>query len=191
MVANAFVASRERGGNIHIRTLYNVPLPTLSSQDQQEVVQLVRDYATRLSAPGDDITGAEEELRRALLNIDAVILRGYDLSPEFERNLLDSFSGSPRPVPFEFTAYPLDVFSRLRVLGTTRNRKGAWDQFNDRRAFLIDKELSEGLNAEEASELQRLQDAADRYLDTVAPIQLEDLSGLEDRVRNGLKQIFT
>ena len=39
-VANAFVTSRERGRDIHIKTLYDVPLPTLSSKDQQEVVYL-------------------------------------------------------------------------------------------------------------------------------------------------------
>ncbi len=183
-VANAFVTSHERGRDIHIRTLHDVPLPTLPSEDQKEVVQLVHDYATRHSALGDDILAAEEELRSILLNIDAIVLRGYDLPPELERKLLDYFHGSPRPVPFEFTAYPLDVFSRIRVLGATGDLEEAWDQFNDRRAFLIDKELSEGLSDEEAAELQRLQDAADRYLDTVSPIRLEDLTWLEDRVRN-------
>ena len=110
--------------------------------------------------------------------------RGYDLPPELERRLLDYFGGSPRPVPFQFTTYPLDVFSRVRELGTTGNLEEAWDQFNDRRAFLIDKELSEGLSDEEASELQRL-----RTRPIAIWIRLsdstQDLSGLEDRVRNG------
>jgi predicted DNA-binding antitoxin AbrB/MazE fold protein len=184
-VANAFVAAREPGREIHIKTLYDIPLPVLSTDDQLRVVQLVRDYTARLSQPRDGIPVAEEELRSILLNIDAMILGGYDLPPELERMLLDFFDGSPRPVPFEFTAYPIAAFSRVRVLGANGDSERAWDAFNDRRAFLIDKELSEGLSDEEAAELQRLQDAADRYLDTVSPIQLEDLSWLEARVRNG------
>lgn len=184
-VAAAFITSRERGRHIHIRTLNDIPLPILSPNDQLEVVRLVREYTARLAAPVVDILTAEREERNILLDIDAAVLKGYDLPPEIERRLLDYFRGSPRPVPFKFTAYPLDTFSRARVLASLNDLDAAWDDFNERRAYLIDKELSGGLTVDETNELQRLQDAADRYLDTIAPIRLEDLGWLEERMRNG------
>jgi hypothetical protein len=58
-----------------------------------------------------------------------------------------------------------------------------WKSYNDRRAFLIDKELTEGLSPDERRELKGLQDAADRYLDRFEPLPSEDLSWLDERVR--------
>ncbi len=43
--------------------------------------------------------------RRLLLEIDAILLRAYNLPPRLERGLLDFFRGSRRRVPFEFTEY--------------------------------------------------------------------------------------
>jgi hypothetical protein len=46
-----------------------------------------------------------EKAKMLLLQIDAVILRQYDLPPRLERQLLDVFWGAQRPVPFQFTGY--------------------------------------------------------------------------------------
>jgi hypothetical protein len=42
---------------------------------------------------------------RALLEIDAILLRAYNLPPRLERQLLDFFRGFKRRVPFPFTEY--------------------------------------------------------------------------------------
>ena len=43
--------------------------------------------------------------RRALLEIDAILLRAYNLPPRLERAVLDFFRGFERRVPFKFTEY--------------------------------------------------------------------------------------
>ena len=47
----------------------------------------------------------EESARSILLQIDALILRAYNLPPWLERKLLEFFRGEKRPVPFEFGDY--------------------------------------------------------------------------------------
>ena len=46
-----------------------------------------------------------EMARRSLLEIDAILLRAYNLPPRLERELLDFFRGFKRRVPFDFTEY--------------------------------------------------------------------------------------
>jgi len=47
----------------------------------------------------------EQRAQRILLQMDALILKGYGLPPWLERRLLDFFRGERRPVPFEFGDY--------------------------------------------------------------------------------------
>ena len=47
----------------------------------------------------------EERAKRILLQMDALILKGYGLPPWLERKVLDFFLGERRPVPFEFGDY--------------------------------------------------------------------------------------
>jgi hypothetical protein len=54
---------------------------------------------------------------------------------------------------------------------------------NQRRAFLIRKELSEGLSPAEAAELEKLEEAVDRYVDAIQPAPLEYLTALLERAR--------
>jgi hypothetical protein len=55
--------------------------------------------------------------RHVLLEIDALILRGYNLPPRMERQLLDFFRGQRRPVPFEFGDYFPPDFTPTIPLG--------------------------------------------------------------------------
>ena len=52
----------------------------------------------------------EEKAHELLLSIDAVVLKGYGLSPRLERDLLDFFEGEQRPIPFPFSAYYPESF---------------------------------------------------------------------------------
>lgn len=61
----------------------------------------------------------------------------------------------------------------IRRIGNIARRfqeSSLWVRFNDRRATLIDKELGEGLTADEQAELRQLQDTADRFLDLFYPL---------------------
>ena len=47
----------------------------------------------------------QQRAKNILLQMDALILKGYGLPPWLERRLLDFFRGERRPVPFEFDGY--------------------------------------------------------------------------------------
>ena len=59
---------------------------------------------SRKKVYGDESSIAEEA-KQALLRIDALVLKGYNLPPRLERQLLDFFRGSERSVPFAFDEY--------------------------------------------------------------------------------------
>ena len=103
-VANAFVAVRE--GKLHIKksTLSSIPVPILPLGQRRLIRELIEDYT------GAERAGDRSEAQRLLLRIDAEVLRGYNLPPEPQRELLDFFRGreSRRAVPFDFEGYPND-----------------------------------------------------------------------------------
>ena len=56
----------------------------------------------------------EQRAHRILLQLDALILKGYGLPPWLERRLLDFFRGERRPVPFDFGDYfPADFTANI------------------------------------------------------------------------------
>jgi len=109
-VASAFIASIERK---HVRkiTLQKCPMPLLSAADQVVLEGLVDDYLAALNEQPEsrfELWGGgswEERAKRILLQMDALILKGYGLPPWLERKVLDFFRGERRPLPFEFGDY--------------------------------------------------------------------------------------
>jgi hypothetical protein len=83
----------------------------LAASDVVMLEGLVDDYVAaineqpeaRLPLWGGD--SWEERAKRNLLQMDALILKGYGLPPWLERKVLDFFRGERRPVPFEFGDY--------------------------------------------------------------------------------------
>jgi hypothetical protein len=134
-LANAFLF--ERASNQHFTNELLKQLPMPKRVDFEPLVKAVRRYkALRASTRNLDSQDREEAdsiLERHLIEIDAEVLRAYDLAPRLERRLLDFFSGHENErrighrfsgwLPSDFTAYiPLHEY-----LGTlvTENR-GAW-----------------------------------------------------------------
>lgn len=115
-VANATVASRENKRHVRLGTLAEIPVPDRSRLDVPRIIDLVQ-QATR-----------SPDLDR-VLRIDAEILRGYDLPPRVERQLLRRFEGEERPgVSGFYSYYPTDFDSALplhRILGDLRERHRA------------------------------------------------------------------
>ncbi|HEX9001175.1 MAG TPA: hypothetical protein VGB07_14820, partial [Blastocatellia bacterium] len=72
----------------------------------EEIDLLSREMHRRIQE-GQNILEASDQLdlKQLLLQLDATILKAYDLPPVLERELLDMFQGLPRPVPFEFNGY--------------------------------------------------------------------------------------
>lgn len=110
-VFSAFVAGREGKRDVRKTTLKDCPIPSLSPNDMVMLEGLVDDYMGALSAGPEsrlELWGGgswEDRARRILLQMDALILRGYGLPPWLERKLLDFFRGERRPVPFDFGDY--------------------------------------------------------------------------------------
>jgi len=110
-VANAFIFTHEGQQHNRKRILSRIPLPYLAEAQHIALDRLVQEYRAIADTP-DDIFSAspapgprEDVLRRVCLQIDAILLRAYNLPPRVERSLLDFFRGHQRRVPFPFTQY--------------------------------------------------------------------------------------
>ncbi len=182
-LAGAFVACHATGMHNNKNVIDLIPVPRNSEDEQEAVTILVRKYLTELAEPHGPTLFGLGEARDALLEIDTIILKGYGLPEPLQLKALGYLRHAARPVAVDFKVSALE--SRLAAGAPHRieNPVEAWDSYNDRRAFLIDKELTEGLSQEEQRELKQLQDAADSYLDRFEPLPMEDISWLDERVR--------
>ncbi len=122
-----------------------------------------------IGAIGLESTVAEYEHLRALhWRVDAEVLKLYALPAGLERELLDFFDGVSRVgVPFEQRGYiPLD-FRETQRLDEFLRITDEWEQTDDRRSELVEKEYRGGgrTAAENAEfvELQRLYDVRRCY----------------------------
>lgn len=91
-LANAFVAVRSNKRHVLRSTLLSIPLPSRSLLDVPAIVSLVHRVK---ETPKQDI----------VLQIDAEVLRGYDLPPRLERQLLSFFEGGDRPGFTDFRGF--------------------------------------------------------------------------------------
>lgn len=122
-VACAFVAAHEGRRHIRKTTLDKLPLPRLGIEELETLDRLVDSYLRIVemlpnacglfneASPSQSAALTAEEARQTLLRIDALVLKGYNLPPRLERQLLDFFRGAQRPVPFPFEAYFPESFS--------------------------------------------------------------------------------
>lgn len=99
-VANAYVAVHDFKLHVRKQTLEKIPLPRWGVEEIHEIERLVSAYEQTIKTP----LGAYDA-EKALLAIDAYVLKGYNLQPRLERQLLDFFQGVKRPVPFRFAEY--------------------------------------------------------------------------------------
>lgn len=106
-IANAFLWDHARRSN-EKATIGNIPVPNLDAPITEILINLVKTYIQYrqewLSNPFEE-ERFKNACHRLQAEIDAVILRAYDLPPKLERQLLDCFHGHYRPGPVEFTEY--------------------------------------------------------------------------------------
>ncbi|NJM55350.1 MAG: hypothetical protein HC841_05060 [Verrucomicrobiae bacterium] len=136
-VVSAFIASREGKRDVRKKTLKACPVPRLTPSDLVTLEGLVDAYMAAMDESPENrlpLFGGgswEERARRILLEMDAIILRGYGLPPWLERRLLDFFRGEARPVSFAFGDYfpanfapniPLRVFISQSFQTSTAER---------------------------------------------------------------------
>ena len=121
-VCSAFIASHEGSRAIRKSTLLRLPLPALAVSDVVMLEGLVDDYVAAMNEQPEarlPLWGGgswEERAKRILLQMDALIMKGYGLPPWLERRILDFFRGERRPVPFEFGDYfPADFAPNISL----------------------------------------------------------------------------
>jgi len=106
-VANAYLATHERVDN-RKNSVENIPIPQLGDTETQTLINLVYSYIELKNKwktnllEGDD---AKENSKLLIMQIDAILLKAYDLPPKLERQLLDYFIGSKRPGVSGFMGY--------------------------------------------------------------------------------------
>lgn len=103
-VAVAYVYTHTSQKDIATKAYENIPLPRLNdlSKSLNVLAALVERYLKLSHASHQN----EASLRATLFEIDAEVLRLYDLPPQLERQLLDLFWGDTRRrVPFDFQGY--------------------------------------------------------------------------------------
>ncbi len=114
------------------------------------------------------LDAAREHLRALHWRVDAEVLKLYALPAELERELLDFFDGVTRVgVPFEQRGYIPLAFRETQRLDEYLRITDEWEQTDDRRGQLIEKQYRGGgrTTAEqvEFAELQRLYDLRRSY----------------------------
>jgi hypothetical protein len=119
-----------------------------------------------------------------LLRLDAAVLDAYELPDRVQRELLDQFQGWRRPVAVRFNEYFPDHFRDVISLRDLVTVQYEWETANDRRCELIEKDiLSDGLTAEERTELDHLQLLADLLVRLKAPYPNDQLDSLISQLK--------
>jgi hypothetical protein len=107
-VANAYVATHTDKRDVTVGMVREIPAPSASPAQMQDVAQTVRSYFQYVAPPATPLAVAPspERAKELHLAIDAAILRLYDRPPRLERQLLDYFAGHARQgVPFHMDRY--------------------------------------------------------------------------------------
>jgi hypothetical protein len=145
-VANAFAHSQTMKRDNPAGMLRKLPLPAVSWNAYERVTAAANRYLSlaRKSGAFMEIEPTEDEIKQALLYMDAEILRLYDLPPRLERQLLDIFAGvRRRGVGCTFANYypaGLTAFIPLHELISVNYARSTAGRFRTRHAS-VDSEL--------------------------------------------------
>lgn len=104
-VANAFSFAHDEQKHLRKETLQKLPLPSI--RISRELEGLIREYV--LACERDDgplFSSRSKSAEDLLMEIDALVLRAYDLPPKLERELLRFMSDGQRPSRAAFGGYP-------------------------------------------------------------------------------------
>jgi hypothetical protein len=104
-LASAYVTEHSTDHDFTNVMIQALPLP--AELDRLRLQEAVRIYEELLKQKVESLLAADIDahLNRALLEIDAIVLQGYDLPPRLERKLLNYFGGAKRPTPHPFDGW--------------------------------------------------------------------------------------
>jgi hypothetical protein len=97
-VANAFVSCHLGKRDLLVGTMRKLPVPHLDEQTNAFIEGAALRYRALATSPGPlyDAAATPEGLKQALLDMDAAVLRAYNLPPRLEHELLSFFWGLER-----------------------------------------------------------------------------------------------
>lgn len=133
-LTNAFLTERASNQHFTNELLKQLPMPKRRGlEDVAEAVRRYREARAAARAYGLQPAGTDELLSRLLVEVDAEVLKAYNLPPRLERRLLEFFRGHEHErrvghtfdgwLPEEFTAYiPLHEYIGPLV----QQNRGPW-----------------------------------------------------------------
>ncbi len=157
--------------NIHTGILGSMPIPRAGDRDVMRISRKAKEYLHAASGRRtvlEQCGPSESSLATLLRELDAEILRLYDLPAHAERILLDQFAGEQRPgVPVKFASYypqdftadvPLYAYLSATFQRTLRGESPELTPEQDQRYDeLVGRSDAGSLIDDEAEELHRLQ----------------------------------
>lgn len=156
-VAGAYAYSWSSKRQTQVNEWQDFPLPMLT-QAQRLEIEAVADAYLRLAVPPQGFTLAppdEPAIKRALLDMDAAVLRLYNLPSALERQLLSIFDGVERPgVGCTFSGYPPGWSSRPVAPSTKLpdDDRPIWERIAELAATLPEEAIA-GIPIDGASQL--------------------------------------
>jgi hypothetical protein len=112
-VANAFAYTYSGKRDNLVGMIRKLPVPEVSEADVNRITGCVAEYLQAVDDSGQGLKAPVnlDIARKLMLQIDAEVLRLYDLPPRLERQVLDLFAGWERQgVPFFFDRYYPDDY---------------------------------------------------------------------------------
>jgi hypothetical protein len=184
-LANAFSFEHDRGRDNHISTLEQLPVPAIEHlRSNGQLDQRARELQSMLTLKEFRPEPAADEVREALVRLDAAVFEAYEMPAREQRRLLDQFSGWKRPVPIPFTGYFPDHFKDVISLQDFVAINYDWDTVNERRCDLIEKKISrQTMTDDERSELEHLQDLADLLIELKDPYPIKQLDEFIEKLK--------
>lgn len=130
-LANAFSYVHDQERRFRVEVMQKIPLPQI--RISRELESLVTEFGT--ACEGDDgplFFSRPKSAQDILMEIDALVLKAYDLPPRLERELLRFMGEGPRPSRAAFGGYPgtgskdaaISLHKRLAM--STADRQAAW-----------------------------------------------------------------
>lgn len=107
-IANGYIYSLATKRHVIGSDLLDLPIPSFGEKTASAISSAAQTYMTIAKGIGEFFQPdpSPEVVRRALLEMDAAVLRAYDLPPRLERQLLDLFTGIERKgVGCDFRGY--------------------------------------------------------------------------------------
>lgn len=179
----AFTHSMKR--DILVGLMRTMPVPNIADHSER-IADAARAYL-RYMQEGQEVILRKpinfEKARTLLLQVDAEVLRMYNLPVALERQLLDYFGGFQRVgVPFKFERYYPKHFNDDISLSDYLAITSDWSQTNRMRGELIKKKVARVISPVEMDRLSHLQSLASSRANLIAPLPMAELDRLHREV---------